>query len=805
MYTWFVVLSVTILSAAGCILGIVANGSHNRLVNGSSVVLSDGGGNGDSSSAGNGESDENAAAGATDSGSLENGSGDGSTSGENNSDVALNTIFVKTNDAAILEKYGKVTNFYANWYMVDTESAEAAKQAKEELEQSGAALEVLLDRKVEALGDASSWGVAATGMDQYTDYLNQVKENGGSVNDVVVAVIDTGVDTTVTGFTDEDGNSRICSGEVGSYAYDYVNDDADPMDDAGHGTAVAEIIAQSTPSNVCILPVKALGASGGGTFSDVFAAIFDVASVADVINLSLGDEYDSEAEEEEDFSIFDEILEGVISNYNNTIVAAAGNDGVERVSYPASSDYTIAVSALEQSDDGYVFDDDYSNYGEEIDFAMPGTSVKVPLAQAACIWAVTDKNDNTICLRTCADTDDPTNCYGTLRGTSFAAPHLAAAAALLRADTRFGYTGTTDFTNTNDVYTGLKNYVSYYGSSSTGWDEKYGYGMVNFAENMFAEDDTDSADNDADDSYEADGYGALAISNGIYTIHSAKDSTKVLDISGASDSNGANLQIYTANNTIAQKFILRYVGDGNVYEIENLKSMKELDVKGAGTSNGTNVWQYASNSSCAQRWRIVPTSDGYFSFVSTCSGKYLDVAGGKTANGTNVQIYTGNDTAAQKFSLNNVAEAPGEQLISNGNYTIRSSLNSNMVLDVAAGSTANGANLQLYTTNGTAAQKFTFTYLKDGFYKITNLRSGKALDVAGAGTSNGTNVWQYTSNGSIAQQWMVVENSNGTYSLVSRCNGLVLDVAAAKTSNGTNIQIYKGNNSAAQKFTLSSI
>ena len=140
--------------------------------------------------------------------------------------------------------------------------------------------------------------------------------------------------------------------------------------------------------------------------------------------------------------------------------------------------------------------------------------------------------------------------------------------------------------------------------------------------------------------------------------------------------------------------------------------------------------------------------------------------------------------------------------ISNGTYTIVSALNNNYVVDIANGSKSSQANVQLYTNNGTNAQKFEVKKNSDGYYTIKNVGSGKVLDCAGAGTANGTNIWQYDNNSSAAQRWKIRNVGNGYYSLECKCNGKMLDVANAAVANGTNIQIYSWNGSNAQKWKL---
>src|SRR5262245_55101302 len=63
---------------------------------------------------------------------------------------------------------------------------------------------------------------------------------------------------------------------------------------------------------------------------------------------------------------------------------------------------------------------------------------------------------------------------------------------------------------------------------------------------------------------------------------------------------------------------------------------------------------------------------------------------------------------------------------------------SNKCLDVNASSTSNGAKVQQWGCNGTAAQSFTIEDRGNGVYRVKNTNSGKCLDVTDGGTSNGT-------------------------------------------------------------------
>lgn len=143
-----------------------------------------------------------------------------------------------------------------------------------------------------------------------------------------------------------------------------------------------------------------------------------------------------------------------------------------------------------------------------------------------------------------------------------------------------------------------------------------------------------------------------APSDGLYTISSALDDTKVIDVAGGSWSNGTNIQIWSSTESASktnQQY--RLISDGSGwYTIQNAATGKVLDVAGAISADGTNVQLYEPNGTNAQKWQIVSSNDGMGSYYIVSSlGKYLDITGGMTANGTNVEIYTGNQTKAQKF------------------------------------------------------------------------------------------------------------------------------------------------------------
>ena len=289
---------------------------------------------------------------------------------------------------------------------------------------------------------------------------------------------------------------------------------------------------------------------------------------------------------------------------------------------------------------------------------------------------------------------------------------------------------------------------------------------------------------------------SIEIKDGVYTIISKLDDQKALDISGGSMNSGANLQLYENNGTDAQKFIITKTGD--TYRITSLNSGMTLDIAGGSIQSGTNVRQYFNNNTAAQRWFLRNTGDGTCYFAAGNNGaNVLDVSGAETANGTNLWVYAANGTNAQKFYLKAVAYNP-----ITGEFVFQNTNNRSAVLDIQGGSRKMQANLELYSSNGTCAQKFTIVNLGNGFVKIRNEKSRHMLDAAGGGTTNGTNVQQYRDNGTMAQRWIVHQNADGSYTFINANSSLVLDAAGGRTGNGTNIQLYSFNHSKAQKFVL---
>jgi thermitase len=250
--------------------------------------------------------------------------------------------------------------------------------------------------------------------------LNAWKKTHGS-NEVVVAVLDSGVDYTHVDLRSNmwlrpENLPRYTDDELGTFndehGFNETDQVTDPMDDNGHGTHCAGIIGAEGDNSegiaginwqVKIMPLKFLGRGGFGTTADAIKAINYAIDRKKhgvnvrVINASWGSTSKSKA------------LEDVIraaGEQGILFVAAAGNDGSDndrRPHYPSNYDLpnVISVAALDRNDQLTSF----SNFGiKTVHVAAPGKDI-------LSTWL----ND----------------AYRDASGTSMAAPQVSGVAALI--------------------------------------------------------------------------------------------------------------------------------------------------------------------------------------------------------------------------------------------------------------------------------------------------------------------------------------------------------------------------------------
>ncbi len=178
---------------------------------------------------------------------------------------------------------------------------------------------------------------------------------------------------------------------------------------------------------------------------------------------------------------------------------------------------------------------------------------------------------------------------------------------------------------------------------------------------------------------------------------------------------------------------------------------------------------------------------------SDWAGNSLTPWGNAVVNGTNGIKST--SSVASVFGTT----VPPTSGLGNGVYQI-TARHSGKALDVAASSTADGANVQQYTYGGGSNQKWTVTSLGSGQYSIRALHSGKGLDVTNASLADGADINQWTYSGGNNQKWRIESVGSGYYRIVSVNSGKCIDVVGASIANSAAINQYTCNGATNQSF-----
>ena len=398
-----------------------------------------------------------------------------------NNPYSTNTLILKTSNLREIEDGGEIQSIVrvaSDVYCIYYDNAEDTKEGYEILNNDDLVDNVCKNIKLNLLNDSSSnkfittdklntlgissdnyaWGTYTTGLAYYVDKLN-LNDNP----EIKVAVLDSGIRATHEAFANEETSDRLDM----TYSYDYANNDSDPADDYGHGTEVAGIIAQSTSNNVKIIPIKVGDNKGDLALDWVLKALSGIKGKADIINMSFGATLSELDQASKNFINTIETVLKEIHDSGTIMVAATGNDGIEEVSWPACSEYTLGISALMVADENeeFVTPDteleiaDFSNYGAEVDFTAPGDGLIMP-------WYEGDTMYNIDCDKG----------LEMLSGTSFSTPYIASAISLLKTE---NYNK-----SANSIIDLLKENCEDLGSE--GWDKYYGNGNLDFDNTMFS-------------------------------------------------------------------------------------------------------------------------------------------------------------------------------------------------------------------------------------------------------------------------------------------------------------------------------
>lgn len=301
-------------------------------------------------------------------------------------------------------------------------------------------VEVRLDNEVRLTGDTLPWGVDRLNAERVWGYAEGSTDVFGYAGEGIdVAIIDTGVD-----YTHKDLIDRF---NLDLKGYDFVNNDPDPMDDNGHGTHCAGIIAASdnelgiigVAPKARLYALKVLNRYSYGYESDVVAAIeWCINHSVEIISMSLGAN-----------TYLPSLHEACDEAYNHNILlfAAAGNDGYsgsveDTVDYPAKFESVIAVGATDISNKRAVWGyHTASSTGPALELMAPGDGIYSTYLGGG---------------------------YETMSGTSMACPHAAGVAALIWSMNR----------NLTNVEVRLRLQETALDLGKPGRDWEYGYGLV---------------------------------------------------------------------------------------------------------------------------------------------------------------------------------------------------------------------------------------------------------------------------------------------------------------------------------------
>lgn len=327
---------------------------------------------------------------------------------------------------------GKVERTFS---IVPAVSAQLPEAAMEALAKRKGVKAVELDGEVKAHEIQNVWGVQRIGCASLHD--GSYSEAGIPARGlgVKVAIVDSGIDYD---------HPELVWNFAGGI--DFVNNDADPMDDQGHGTHVAGTVGAIRDSSgvvgvapeVDLYGVKVLASDGRGSWSWIISALdWCIDQGIQVANFSLGSSGNPGTTVEAAFNNAES--RGLV------LVASAGNSGsgADTVGYPAKYNSVIAVASTTSSDARSSF----SSTGPDVEVAAPGSSIYSTIMGGG---------------------------FGYKSGTSMAAPHTAGVAALLIAA---GISDSNGNARINDeVRQTLRATAEDLGTS--GPDNSFGYGLI---------------------------------------------------------------------------------------------------------------------------------------------------------------------------------------------------------------------------------------------------------------------------------------------------------------------------------------
>jgi Ricin-type beta-trefoil lectin domain len=257
------------------------------------------------------------------------------------------------------------------------------------------------------------------------------------------------------------------------------------------------------------------------------------------------------------------------------------------------------------------------------------------------------------------------------------------------------------------------------------------------------------------------GGGEFALSN--------RDSGRVLDVTGSSNQDSANVQQYGWNSSRGQRWRIESVGNNQV-RIVNAGSGKCLDVDRRATNAGANVSQYSCHNESNQLWRL---DRGNFFNQPTPRQAEINVPVAPAVLGG----------AGSQRTQNNGAPLPPGRMLYSGMIVSRAS---SRCVDVEA-QAGNQGNIRQWTCNGGDNQLWDVYDVGRGEVAIVSRASGRVMDVQGGGTQNGANIGQYNWTGGANQRWRLDQASRGFSRIISAGSSKCVDLDTKGSDDGANI------------------
>jgi hypothetical protein len=239
-----------------------------------------------------------------------------------------------------------------------------------------------------------------------------------------------------------------------------------------------------------------------------------------------------------------------------------------------------------------------------------------------------------------------------------------------------------------------------------------------------------------------------------------------VDIAGASRKNGAKVQGYKNNGTMAQKFVVKRVTE-NTFALQSLNSGLYLTVKGSNVIQKKGDRKGAPYKS--QKW-VATWTYGGFTLTNASTSKNLTLV--RTASGK----YTIKVTAASNKKVQ-VFRYQTSPVLMSGTFKLTNTYN--RAIQINDRSVNAGDKAQVWKQSTSASQKWKLQEEKNGYYSIRCVRSNRVLDILNGSTKNGARVQLWNYNGSRGQRWKGVVAEGGWIYLKS-ASGMYL----ASTGNG---------------------